>query len=311
MANFPNFESQYEILSYYLQNITKSNYDEIVSLAYKFIKNITEEYYIDGKMAGKYSLLKNRINNLEKRFAFTTKILPCEPIIIVLGEEKDKEDFIRYLVDSARIHLIKNSYHYSVRKNEFDFSKLHLTNFCVMASDFISDFCKIHNVECYKIPICPGYNKDAKLFNGVRWHYANVVKYNNEYYLVDLTISQFFYKFKNNLDRLGVIGCDGCYPGVFMLLTEKGKNIVTTLLNEGYIKLDEATFKAYMDAFTISFRNGLYYEDTNDFSYTTNYSTDDYIRFLNGEDDQIKHEGRENLGYQKRPLKNSSLEFRR
>lgn len=310
MANFPNFEKQKQTIDSYSKKVDINNYDEIMSLIYKYIKEVTPEYYVKGKMDKLYDKLWVRVYYAEDRFASNVKILGA-PILINQNEELKNGDFINNLIIETRKYLVKNALFYNSGDELIDFSQLNLTNYCETASDFVSKFCKFENVECYKIPICPGYNKTAELFDGVRWHYANIVKYNNEYYLVDLTISQFFYKYKNNLDRLGVIGCDGCYPGMFMMLDEKRKNIATTLLNEGYIKLDEATFKAYMDAFTISFRNGLYYEDTNDFSYTTNYSTDDYIRFLNGEDDQIKHEGRENLGYQKRPLKNSSLEFRR
>ena len=40
---------------------------------------------------------------------------------------------------------------------------------------------------------------------------------------------------------------------------------------------------------------------TNDYSYETNYTPEDYINFLEKKDNQINHEGREVLGYQKRP----------
>lgn len=78
------------------------------------------------------------------------------------------------------------------------------TNYCEIASNFVSELCRLHDVECYQITICRLYNKTAKLFNGVRWHCADIVKYNNEYYLIDLTFCQFFFKFKNNLDGLDV-----------------------------------------------------------------------------------------------------------
>ena len=71
------------------------------------------------------------------------------------------------------------------------------------------------------------------------------------------------------------------------------------------------TMKTYLDAFTISFRNGLYYENTLDFSYTTEYSLDDYIRFIHGDDNQINHEDKLYLGYQSKPLKNYKLNFKK
>ena len=36
-------------------------------------------------------------------------------------------------------------------------------------------------------------------------------------------------------------------------------------------------------------------------------SVDDYIKFLHGENSQLNIEGEENLGYQRRPLKNSMM----
>lgn len=96
-----------------------------------------------------------------------------------------------------------------------------------------------------------------------------------------------------------------------MLMTEKGRKIANTLISDGYIELNDEVFKTYLDAFTISFRNGLYYENTLDFSYTTEYSLDDYIRFIHGDDNQINHEDKLYLGYQSKPLKNYKLNFKK
>ena len=62
-----------------------------------------------------------------------------------------------------------------------------------------------------------------------------------------------------------------------------------------------------MWTFTVSFRNGLYYENTNDFSFTAPYSVEDYVKFLHGENSQLNIEGEENLGYQRRPLKDPMM----
>lgn len=101
----------------------------------------------------------------------------------------------------------------------------------------------------------------------------------------------------------------GCKPGVYMLMTEKGKKIANKLIRDGYVKLDEETLKLYLDSFTISFRNGLYYERTEDFSYTTDYTADDYLDFLWGKDNLLNYEDRSWLGFQKRPLKNPQMSF--
>ena len=107
------------------------------------------------------------------------------------------------------------------------------------------------------------------------------------------------------------MGISGCNPGVFMLMSNQGYKIADKIINDGYIELNDEIFKVYLDAFTVSFRNVLYYEETNDFSYTTNYTVDDYIRFLNGDDSQINHENRLYLGYQSIPLKNYKINFKR
>ena len=195
--------------------------------------------------------------------------------------------------------------------DDFDF-----TDQCCNAADYVSYICNQNNIKCYLIDIFPGYKEDARILENAkcihsRCHYANVVEYNGKYYLVDVTYSQFFHLYKNNLDRLGVVGFDGCAPGTFMLLNEERKNLAQTLVMYGYIELTENIFKSYLDGFTISFRNGSYYETTNDFSYTTDYTVEDYIKFLAREDNQINHEGIRNLGYQKKPLKDPFMNFRR
>ncbi len=72
------------------------------------------------------------------------------------------------------------------------------------------------------------------------------------------------------------------------------------ILKDGWIKSDEDILKHYLDGFAISYRNGIYYAQTKDYSYKTSYNAEDYIRFLKEEDSQINHEGKEALGFQKR-----------
>lgn len=89
----------------------------------------------------------------------------------------------------------------------------------------------------------------------------------------------------------------------FMKMDETRIEVATSLLTRGWIKLDDINLKAYLDGFTMSFRNGLYYEETEDYSFKPVYTYDDYEMFLREEDNQINHEAREILGYQNRPLK--------
>ena len=84
-----------------------------------------------------------------------------------------------------------------------------------------------------------------------------------------------------------------------MVMDEERNKVSDELLKNGYIKLDEKSLKAYLDGFTMSYRNGLYYQD-HDYD---GYSIDQYIEFLSEEKSMADYEDREGLGYLKRPIK--------
>lgn len=239
MEKFPNLIRDQGQIDFYINNINKESYQENMSNIYNYIKDVADEYCINNRITGSYSgLLINKVFNIETRCGFGKKLLDHSIIIDASKLELSKDDFIKYLIDSTRMYLIKERSSYSLRKGKVDFNNLILINYCVKSSKYVEDLCHKYNVECYNVSIFPGYNYSAKLFNGYRHHQANVIKYDNNYYLIDLTYSQFFFDYKNNLDRLGVFGLDNCYPGTFMMLTEKRKNIAKTIIEDGYIKLD-------------------------------------------------------------------------
>lgn len=93
-----------------------------------------------------------------------------------------------------------------------------------------------------------------------------------------------------------------------MLLNEERENVAKELLKKGYIILTPDTLKHYLDGFTLSFRNGLYYEQ-NGISYTTPYTYEQYLDFLYTDASLTDYEDRSLLGYQKRPLRNPNFEF--
>ena len=74
------------------------------------------------------------------------------------------------------------------------------------------------------------------------------------------------------------------------------------MLKDGFILLNEEVLKNYLDGFAISYRNGLYYEETNNFSFTTSYTPKQYIDFLKGNDNQLNYEKRSHLGFQQKVL---------
>ena len=83
-----------------------------------------------------------------------------------------------------------------------------------------------------------------------------------------------------------------------MLMDEKRKKVAEELLKNGFVELKDDTLKLYCDGFTLSYRNGLYYKYFGN-DYSTEYRVEDYIRFFNGEDSQLKHEPPTCLGMMK------------
>lgn len=268
---------------------------------YTFVKKITPEFYVDGSMHEAYRFITLSARDCESRLpnGFIIKSNPNfdidEPKII----GSPIEDILDYIVYEIRKFLLSN-HTSSIYKP--DINELPFTNDCVVSSKKGKEICDFLNIASYVLQIHPGFSKKARLFDGKHYHFCNIVRLNNKYYLIDCTYRQFFALKKNNLDRIGVVGLGGCNVGTFMLMDTLREQVAKRILKEGWIELDDAIFKAYLDGFAISFRNGLFYEETKDFSYTTNYNAEDYIRFLRNEDNQINHESRLVLGYQKRPL---------
>lgn len=88
-----------------------------------------------------------------------------------------------------------------------------------------------------------------------------------------------------------------------MMKNESYKKIAQHLINFGWIEATNQNLKIYFDGFAISFRNGIYYEDTKDFIFRTDYLAEDYISFLDGKGSQLEKEPVISLGRQMRPLK--------
>lgn len=173
------------------------------------------------------------------------------------------------------------------------------TDNCIAFSYIVKDICDKLGISSDIIKIWPGYDANARLFGMSGFHYATIIFIQEKKYLVDLTYKQFFKKSHSFLEEIGVVGLCAPLPGIFMLMDEERKELVMELLQKGFIELKDNNLKLYCDGFTMSFRNGLYYEEFNtDFS--TNYSDQDYTNFLfNKNDNQINHEPIKCLG----PLK--------
>ena len=298
------------VKDYYKEMIDSNCSEEVIKKVYSYVKEIIPEYYIDGDMHLSYDSIRNEVIACEELFDGKF-IIPSDPVFSFYDnsdyDEDDIESILNYIVHHTRRYLVLN--HSFNMRRPVDINGLDFENDCIDASNKVKQLCDEMWLESHVIGLYPGYDRFAKLFDGRGFHMLNIIEINNEYYLVDCTYRQFFTLRQSLLERLGIIGLAGVKAGRFMMMNDERKKIADTILKNGWIKLDENVLKHYLDGFTMSYRNGLYYEETGDFSYTCDYSVDDYIKFLKGEDSQINHEDREVLGYQKRPLKNNRLKF--
>lgn len=303
MTVWESLEQHSKQINDFRSKVNGNNNEKVFTEMYKYIKDVTNSYSALGFYHPAYISLLKELESFELDFGYQ-KIINV-PINFEFYEEK--KDFLEMVVHSVRQFLIRK---HGMGPN-IDINAIDYTNDCANAKEVVKAICSSEKVKCIDLPIFPGYDQKERIYGGAGFHWANIVEYNGKKYLIDVTYPQFFWLGGNNLERLGIVNFPGCSSGIFMLMSEKTKQIATTLLKDGYIELTEEILKLYLDSFTISFRNGLYYESTNDFSFTTPYTLDDYTKFLIGEDSQIKHEGRENLGFQEKPLKNPGLIFKK
>lgn len=213
------------------------------------------------------------------------------------------EQILDYVVDYARRLLLSGM---EVKES---FTYLDVTGDCNIASDFVNTISQKLKLSCQVIKISPGYLDGSNLYAGYGYHYLNIISIRDKSYLVDITYKQFFKDYLNCYERMGVPLLVSPKVGCYMLLDDFDSWVAQKLLKDGWIELNDRVLKSYCDAFSLSFRNGLYYENLGKVDYCTDYSAIDYRRFLNGEDNQINHENKEFLGFQRVPLKNSSINF--
>lgn len=216
---------------------------------------------------------------------------------------KDPYDVVRWIVQNVRDDL---NYRVSGVEDEEDiedFNSLDLTDYCNYASDKVELYCNMAGVQNQRIKIVPGFNESYRLFCGSEYHFINLIKIKDKWFLIDPTYKQFFSYRENLIERTGIVGITNCNLGRYVLMDKKRMAVANKLFKDGWIELNEEILKIYLDGFAIRTRNQLYYETTGDYSYTTPYSTHDYMRFLREEDDQVKHEGLDVLGMLRRPVR--------
>ena len=294
-----------EKMNEYLEKMGKENNNiPIMIEIYNYIKNSLPIFYSDGELNYYYGRIIGLIMSCESKLP-PKFITESEPLFNYNDDdfiEKNQKDemILDKIVLKTRKELLK---YYKISNPDTEIKNISFTNYCSKSSRIVSQICNDNDIKSTRLEIHPGFSKKDNLCNGSCFHYFNIINYNKKYYLIDCTYRQFF-KIKHNfLEKIGLLNMQGCHPGTFMLIDSEREKVARKILRDGWIELDENTLKLFLDGFAISYRNGIYYEETNDYSFNTKYTTDDYIRFLKEEDNQINHEGKEALGYQKRIIK--------
>ncbi|MCX4254952.1 MAG: hypothetical protein OSJ63_06820 [Bacilli bacterium] len=296
-------EEYYKKLILYRQFIrdNRNNYlllvrtiDEI----YKFARSIAPEFFnIDDDLGAKefYHILIKEVEYLESLISDSHFIITSEPNFIYLEvmPQKPKTNNPEAILDWL-VYMARRDYAYTnfwTKKTSID--GLSFENECVDMSKKIASICLENGIKCVIKRINPGFLETARLHDGINFHDICVVTIDNMEYLVDCTYRQFFMLKWNSLERIGIPYLFGAKPGIFMTIFEERMALALNLLKRGWIPFTKNNIKNYFDGFALSFRNGLYYDETGDYSFTTNYNDIDYINFLNGTDSQVNHEGKE------------------
>ena len=275
--------------------------EKFMNDAYAFAKEISPQYFDEYRLLANYKFIKHGILSCEDAMPIDF-IMDSTPdfnreqnaIIPVNGTIEDKLDYIVFM---ARKYLDKE-----VRKRTrgtVEFEHADLTDYCKCASDRINDLCLKLGLRFRQVLINPGFTEYPALYDGSGYHYINMVIVDDKKYIIDTTYRQFFTTTYNNLNRLGIVEISNCRPGVFMMMTPERKKLAAEILKKGWFEATPTNMMYYFDGFAISYRNGLYYQETNDYSYTTGYSHEDYMNFINGVDNQVNYKREELLGLQR------------
>lgn len=273
---------------------------------YNGLKELASYYYPEEVVPFDYRYLAREIILFEK-FLPTDSIFSFQEhdFSKVLDRHtslKQDEFVLDYLVDQTRNYLFDEV---SLSREYYPYETYDLQDKCVKAVDFLMKLAYGMGIEYRRFIIYPCFKRDNRVMNAI--HAFLLVKLNGREYLIDCTYSQFCTSVRCDLNRIGVPLFAGPAPGTFMQYDDFHKDVALTLLNRGWIEYRDETKKAYLDGFLLSYRNGLFYERSNDFSFISPYTALDYEHFFYGEDDLFHYEKKEELGYQLKPLSNPNM----
>lgn len=272
-------------------NLSYNDLSRTMNEIYKFMKEIVWDFYLEDKRYIDEFYSKTLIFMLKSIESYIPNhffIMPFSiyqhsgnfHISLKVPKNLNDEEALDWLTQRIFEDSTKFISNHSTFENE-----------CSNVSAMISDLCQANDITCYVIRINPGFEQNARLYDGGNYHYICIILLPSGYYLVDCSYRQFFTLRGNSLERIGIPYLFNTRPGTFMVLNDKRKELAKTLLERGWIKLTPENMKLYFDGFALSYRNSHYYTETGDYSYTTNYTSNDYAHFLEGSDNQVNHEG--------------------
>ncbi|MGN1372337.1 MAG: hypothetical protein ACI4XM_08715 [Candidatus Coprovivens sp.] len=288
---------------------------ELLDKGYLLMKSASANL-CNSKNNNLYDLLKNKMVKCEE-LCSEVFIVDSNPLFDVcdsrfVGKSLsyiDKKDFLDYIVWFTRMRLLET--HQDQNYGEFiDFNNLSLMNDCKLACNIIKLVCDTLLISCDVVKIPPAFTDEFPLYRGNGFHYFCLVTLDDKKYIIDTTYRQFFTLDSNNINRLGVMGLNGCKPGVYMMMNESRLKTALGLLRYGFIEANSENLKNYFDGFSLSFRNGLYYEKIGKNAFTTPYTIDEYFKMLNGEFLLFDYEPISCIGEQRIPLNNSKFRFK-
>ena len=267
-----------------------SNLEEL----YRYVRSIQNDYFIDGNIVSDFNYITRYLKKAEEDISIDF-IMESSPIF---SNDFDSDDKLKNIIYNVRSKLLGNDIEDP------------LIDKCTYSSNLVFRSFSDLGLNVRRVIIYPGFTKEHDLLHfGSGYHAFNIVTINDKKYIIDLTYRQFFLKDRSSLERIGVFSLFNTTPGKFMTLNDSRKRTALELLKNGYIEMTDENIKNYFDGFALSYRNATYYDETLDFSFTTNYTPYDYMRFINEEDSQLNHEGIDRLGFQKKVLRNPNIRF--
>lgn len=304
----PKYIERLTKLKNYILEASSSDiaFDRIKEL-YQFAKDISKECCL-GEDPERISYFK-----IAEFINLTDSLLPkerlCRQTIKQLNQKEpsttsEPEEILDYLVSKTRAFLFMKRGH-----KDCQFVDLDLSNLCKDSAFYIHDIARTLNISAKVKIIEPGFLFSSYLYGGFGSHCFTLLYFDDRTFLVDCTYSQFFYVRRCLFERTGMMLSLNSSPAFFMEKDRRRWQVAKKILDDGWIELKDDELKSYLDGFTMFYRNGLYYENTNDFSFTTPYTVEDYMRFLSFDDDLLEHEPEDTLGYQLKPLKNPRMKL--